>query len=113
MRKRRERLLEADIPPKTRAEIKEQRLIWRETKRKQMAKLSDEQRKKMNEARRARYFQKKYGQQENIPTSPRKYAKFIRQLIVTASPRKKKEIEKQGMCVMTFCSVICCLLPYY
>ena len=114
MRKRRDRLVaEAEAAPKTRAELKGQRQQWKDAKRKQISNMSEERRRKMNEARRVRYFQKKCGQPQHIPTSPRRYAKFVRQLITTASPTRKKELDKQGMCVMTFCSVICCLLPYY
>ena len=96
MRKLRERRrkdgLNDSVKSLTRTETRERRKIWRDAKRRQTEKMSDEKKQMLLAKRRERYLEKKLNAQKTIkvPSSPRKYARMVLALV-------KNELERTAI----------------
>ena len=97
--KRRKDGLNDSLKSLTRTSANERRKIWRDAKRRQTEKMSDEKKQMLLAKRRERYLEKKMNAQKtiNVPSSPRKYARMVLALVKNASPEKKKCFAEEGI----------------
>ena len=94
---------------KTRKQIAQQRLAWREKKRDQMRKLTEKQKNEILRKRREKYAQQRLnkgmvtkqgvmsGRVQILPKSPHKFLQHVQNILQTASPQKMKLLKEDGL----------------
>lgn len=85
---------------KTRLEINQQRLVWREQKAAQIRMMSPEKKREFLQNRRNSYRRRQLQKgnfPKGIPESPKKFADFIENLLQRATPKKKQQLQYKGI----------------